>query len=42
MPESEEGLPKYLQIANHLRDQILRGELQPGEELPSQRTVAQQ
>ena len=28
MPEIQRALPKYLQIANHVRDQILRGDLQ--------------
>ena len=39
MPEIERVLPKYLQIANHLRDQILRGDLGPGEEVPSERQI---
>ncbi|WP_405487876.1 GntR family transcriptional regulator [Nocardia sp. NBC_00511] len=40
MPEIEEVLPKYLQIAGHLRDQIVRGDLTPGEEVPSERALA--
>lgn len=42
MPELDEALPKYRQIANHFRDQILRGDLRPGDELPSERTLAVQ
>lgn len=40
MPEIQEVLPKYLQIAGHLRDQIIRGDLAPGDELPSERELA--
>ena len=40
MPEIETVLPKYLQIANHIREQILRGDLQPGDEVPSERQLA--
>lgn len=40
MPELEEALPKYRQIANQLRDQILRGDRRPGEEVPSERALA--
>ncbi|QIS23695.1 GntR family transcriptional regulator [Nocardia terpenica] len=40
MPEIEEVLPKYLQIAGHLKDQIVRGDLRPGEEVPSERELA--
>src|SRR2546423_9807681 len=40
MPEIQRALPKYLQIANHVRDQILRGDLQPGDEVPSERQIA--
>ncbi|GEM31478.1 GntR family transcriptional regulator [Nocardia neocaledoniensis NBRC 108232] len=40
MPEIEEVLPKYLQIAGYLRDQIVRGDLAPGAELPSERELA--
>lgn len=42
MPELEAALPKYRQIANHFRDQILRGDLRPGDELPSERVLAVQ
>jgi DNA-binding GntR family transcriptional regulator len=40
VPEIEEVLPKYLQIANYLRDQIIRGDLRPGQEVPSERELA--
>ena len=40
MPELEEALPKYRQIANLIRDQILRGDLRPGDEVPSERALA--
>jgi DNA-binding GntR family transcriptional regulator len=42
VPELEEVLAKYRQIANHFRDQILRGDLRPGDEIPSERMVATQ
>lgn len=40
MPEIEEVLPKYLQIAGYLRDQIVRGDLAPGADVPSVRELA--
>ncbi|MET9554316.1 GntR family transcriptional regulator [Streptomyces sp. NPDC006645] len=40
MPKIEEAQPKYLQIAHHIRDQILRGDLRPGDEVPSERQLA--
>ena len=40
MPELQEALPKYLQVANHYRDQIVSGSLGPGAELPSERQLA--
>ena len=40
MPKIEEVLPKYLQIANNLRDRILGGEMQPGDEVPSERQLS--
>ncbi|MGO9080293.1 MAG: GntR family transcriptional regulator [Streptosporangiaceae bacterium] len=40
MPEIVAVLPKYLQIANHVREQILRGDIQPGSEVPSERQLA--
>ena len=40
MPEIQKVLPKYLQIAGHIRDQIVRGDLQPGDEVPSERELA--
>jgi GntR family transcriptional regulator len=42
LPEIEEVLPKYLQIAGYLRDQIVRGDLTPGAEVPSERELAAQ
>src|SRR5437870_2941574 len=39
-PEIQSALPKYLQIANHIRQQIIRGELRPGAEVPSERQIA--
>ncbi|MGX7825272.1 GntR family transcriptional regulator [Actinokineospora sp. 24-640] len=41
MPKIQEVLPKYLQIANHYKDQITRGDLKPGDKLPSDRQIAQ-
>lgn len=38
-PRLEEALPKYLQIANHIRNQIIRGDLQPGDTVPSERQI---
>ncbi len=40
MPEIQEVLPKYLQIAGFIRDQIVRGDLGPGDEVPSEREIA--
>ena len=40
MPEIQESVPKYLQIAGHIRDQISRKELRPGDEVPSERQLA--
>lgn len=40
MPEIEEVLPKYKQIAGYLKDQIIRGDLPPGAEVPSERELA--
>ena len=40
MPEIQQVLPKYLQIAGHLRDQIVRGDLLPGAEVPSERELS--
>jgi DNA-binding GntR family transcriptional regulator len=42
MPEIQEVLPKYLQIAAHIRGRITRGDLKPGEEVDSERRLAQQ
>jgi GntR family transcriptional regulator len=35
-------LPKYVQVADHIRDQILRGELRPGDEIPSERRIVEE
>ncbi|MEU4241045.1 GntR family transcriptional regulator [Actinoplanes sp. NPDC026619] len=40
MPEIKVVLPKYLQIAAHYRDRILQGDLQPGDEVDSERRIA--
>ncbi|TQM30193.1 GntR family transcriptional regulator [Nocardia bhagyanarayanae] len=40
MPDIEEVLPKYQQISGYIRDQIERGELAPGAEVPSERELA--
>jgi DNA-binding GntR family transcriptional regulator len=40
MPEIQKVLPKYLQIAGHIRDQIVRGDLRPGDEVTSERELA--
>jgi DNA-binding GntR family transcriptional regulator len=40
MPEIQKVLPKYLQIAGHIRDQIVRGDLRPGDEVASERELA--
>lgn len=37
---SEKVLPKYLQIAGQIRDRIVRGDLAPGDEVPSERELA--
>jgi DNA-binding GntR family transcriptional regulator len=40
VPEIESAPPKYLQIAQHLREQIIRGDLAAGAEVPSERQLA--
>jgi DNA-binding GntR family transcriptional regulator len=35
-------VPRYLQIAGFIRARIERGELQPGQPIPSQTTIMQQ
>lgn len=40
VPKIEESLPKYLQIAGYIRDQIVRGDLASGDEVPSERELA--
>ncbi len=41
-PRLEQALPKYVQIANYLRDRIAEGELRPGDEVPSERQIAEE
>ncbi|PSL06727.1 GntR family transcriptional regulator [Haloactinopolyspora alba] len=40
MPEHTDPVPRYRQIAQHYRDRIMGGVLRPGDELPSERRVA--
>jgi GntR family transcriptional regulator len=40
VPEIQQVLPKYLQIANYIRDEILKGNMRPGTEVPSERQLA--
>lgn len=40
MPEIQEVQPKYLQIANYIKNEIVRGDRKPGEEIPSERHIA--
>jgi len=40
MPELQEVLPKYLQVANYYRDLIASGVLSAGDEIPSERQLA--
>lgn len=40
MPRLEQVRPKYLQIAGYIRDQITRGDLGVGDEVPSERELA--
>jgi GntR family transcriptional regulator len=39
-PAAQPTLPKFVQIANAIRDRILRGELRLGDEVPSERQIA--
>jgi DNA-binding GntR family transcriptional regulator len=41
-PEIQQVLPKYVQVADHIRDQIIRGELRPGDEVPSERRIVEE
>lgn len=41
MPRIQEVLPKYLQIAAYIRDQIARGDMKPGDGVPSERELAE-
>ncbi|MEU9616921.1 GntR family transcriptional regulator [Streptomyces sp. NPDC048209] len=40
MPKLEQSKPPYIQIFENLRGQILRGELTPGDPIPTLRTIA--
>jgi DNA-binding GntR family transcriptional regulator len=40
MPRAQQVLPKYLQIANSIRDEIFDGRLRPGDEVSSEREIA--
>ncbi|MGI8815831.1 MAG: GntR family transcriptional regulator [Pseudonocardia sp.] len=40
MPEIQRVLPKYLQIAEHIRDRIVCGDLRPGDDVSSERELA--
>jgi len=42
MPDVERNTPAYVQIADHYRDAILSGELNPGDRLPSITDLAEQ
>ncbi|MDQ1248111.1 MAG: hypothetical protein QG597_2483 [Actinomycetota bacterium] len=41
-PSVKREEPPYLQVARHLQDSIERGELRPGDRVPSEREIAQQ
>jgi DNA-binding GntR family transcriptional regulator len=41
-PELQQVLPKYVQVADYIRDLILRGELRPGDEIPSERRIVEE
>jgi DNA-binding GntR family transcriptional regulator len=40
MPELQDALPKYVQVANYYRDLIATGVLSAGDEIPSERQLA--
>ena len=42
MPKIQVRLPKYLQVADHIRELILRGDLKPGDEVPSERRLVEE
>lgn len=42
MLESKNSTPKYLQLKEHLKGMILRGEIAPGSQIPSEHTLARQ
>lgn len=41
-PQIEQALPKYMQVANYIRNQIIDGELKPGDEVPSERQIVEE
>lgn len=42
MPEIQQVRPKYLQVSDHIRQQILNGDLAPGDEVPSERRLVEE
>lgn len=40
-PAIERARPPYVQVAAHIRDQIVRGDLKPGDSVPSVREIAE-
>ncbi|MGH8931007.1 MAG: GntR family transcriptional regulator, partial [Egibacteraceae bacterium] len=38
-PKLEVALPKYVQVADYIREQIMTGALKPGDALPSERQL---
>ena len=38
----EVALPKYVQVADYIREQIITGELKPGDALPSERQIVEE
>lgn len=42
MPKIRQSKPAYVQIADHIRARIMRGELAPGDRIPSLRDIAQE
>lgn len=41
-PKIEVALPKYVQVADYIREQIMTGELKPGDALPSERQIVEE
>lgn len=42
MPEIKSVQPPYLQVAHHISEQIVRGDLKPGDKVPSERELREQ